>query len=61
MVNGGKQLEIEYTMTDPENWEGEWKSTKRFNRVDDEDIQEVSCLPDLERASAEHDVEDTGQ
>jgi hypothetical protein len=43
----GNQLEIEYTMTDPENWEGEWKSTKRFNRVIDEDIQEVSCLPDL--------------
>jgi hypothetical protein len=41
------QLEIEYTMTDPEYWEGEWKSTKRFNRVIDEDIQEVSCLPDL--------------
>jgi hypothetical protein len=43
----GDQLEIEYTMTDPDNWEGEWKSTKRFNRVIDEDIQEVSCLPDL--------------
>jgi hypothetical protein len=43
----GGQLEIEYTMTDPEHWEGEWKSTKRFNRVNDEDIQEVSCLPDL--------------
>ena len=47
LVSDGKQLEIEYTMTDPENWEGEWKSTKRFNRVDDVDIQEVSCLPDL--------------
>ena len=47
LINSGKQLEIEYTMTDPEYWEGEWKSTKRFNRVDDEDIQEVSCLPDL--------------
>ncbi len=43
----GHQLEIEYTMTDPDHWEGEWKSTKRFNRVIDEDIQEVSCLPDL--------------
>jgi hypothetical protein len=43
----GDQLEIDYTMTDPDNWEGEWKSTKRFNRVIDEDIQEVSCLPDL--------------
>jgi hypothetical protein len=45
MVDG--QLEIAYTMTDPEYWEGEWQSTKRFNRVIDEDIQEVSCLPDL--------------
>jgi hypothetical protein len=43
----GDQLEIAYTMTDPDNWEGEWKSTKRFNRVVDADIQEVSCLPDL--------------
>jgi hypothetical protein len=34
-------------MTDPEHWAGEWKSTKRFNRVNDIDIQEVSCLPDL--------------
>ena len=32
---------------DPQNWEGEWKNVKRFNRVDDVDIQEVSCLPDL--------------
>ena len=47
LVSDGKQLEIAYTMTDPDNWEGEWKSTKRFNRVDDIDIQEVSCLPDL--------------
>jgi hypothetical protein len=47
MLPGGKQLEIAYTMTDPDNWEGEWTSTKRFNRVDDIDIQEVSCLPDL--------------
>ena len=41
------KLEIEYTMTDPENWEGEWKSTKRFVRVVDEDISEVVCTPDL--------------
>jgi hypothetical protein len=47
MLPGGRQLEIAYTMVDPDNWEGEWKSTKRFNRVDDIDIQEVSCLPDL--------------
>ena len=47
LINDRKQLEIDYTMTDSEYWEGEWKSTKRFNRVNDEDIQEVSCLPDL--------------
>ena len=47
MVNDNTQLEIEFTMTDPDHWEGEWKSTKRFNRVVDADIQEVSCLPDL--------------
>jgi hypothetical protein len=47
LISDGKQLEIEYTMTDPQYWEGEWKSSKRFNRVDDVDIQEVSCLPDL--------------
>jgi hypothetical protein len=47
LLPGGKQLEIAFTMTDPDNWEGEWTSTKVFNRVDDIDIQEVSCLPDL--------------
>jgi hypothetical protein len=41
------QLEIEYTMTDPEHWVGEWTHTKYFNRVLDEDIAEVSCLPSL--------------
>ena len=47
LLGGGKQLQIEYAMSDPEYWVGEWKSTKRFNRVDDVDIQEVECLPDL--------------
>jgi hypothetical protein len=41
-------LEIKYIMTDPENWEGEWVSTKRWKRVDDQDITEVECLPDLD-------------
>ncbi len=47
LVNGGRTLEIEYTMTDPKSWEGDWKMTKRWNRVDDQDIAEVECLPDL--------------
>jgi hypothetical protein len=39
-------LEIEYTMTDPKSWEGDWKMTKRWNRVN-EDITEAECWPDL--------------
>ena len=46
MVGDGR-LDIEYTMTDPKSWEGEWKMTKTFRRVDDTDITEVECLPDL--------------
>jgi hypothetical protein len=47
LVNNGQTLEIEYTMTDPKSWEGEWKMTKQWKRVDDTDITEVECLPDL--------------
>ena len=47
MINEGRTLEIEYTLSDPKSWEGEWKMTKRWNRQDDRDIAEVSCLPDL--------------
>jgi hypothetical protein len=34
-------------MTDPKNWEGEWKMTKQWRRVDDTDITEVECTPEL--------------
>jgi len=47
MENEGKRLAIEYTLIDPKGWEGEWKMTKHWNRVDDRDIAEVECLPDL--------------
>ena len=47
LIESGKVLEIAYTMTDPKSWEGEWKMTKRWNRVDDTDITEVECWPDL--------------
>ena len=40
-------LEIEYTMTDPKNWVGEWKMTETFRRREEADISEVQCLPDL--------------
>ncbi len=47
MIDAGKRLEIEYTLSDPKMWVGEWKMTKHWNRVDDRDIAEVECLPDL--------------
>ena len=60
MVDGGKELNVTLTMTDPVNWEGEWVNEKRYRRVDDQDIAEVSCLPDLNghlaATQAEHNV-----
>jgi hypothetical protein len=47
LIDGGKTLEIAYTLSDPKSWEGEWKMTKFWRRVDDQDITEASCLPDL--------------
>ena len=47
MINEGKTLEIEFTLTDPKMWEGDWKMVKHWRRVDDRDIAEVECLPDL--------------
>jgi len=44
MINGGKTLEIEYIMTDPDNWKGEWHNTKRWDRQDYSDIGEVECI-----------------
>ena len=48
LLDGGKSLEIAYTMTDPKMWESEWKSLHYWKRVDDQDISEVECLPDLD-------------
>jgi len=47
LINGGKQLEIAMTLTDPKNWEGEWTGVRRWNRVNDIDVEEVECRPDL--------------
>ena len=47
LIDKGATLEVEYTATDPKTWVGEWKWTKRFRRMDDTDITEASCLPDL--------------
>jgi hypothetical protein len=47
LVENGEVLEIEYIMIDPVNWVGEWRNTKQWLRVDNTDIGEVECLPDL--------------
>jgi hypothetical protein len=49
LVDGGTKMQIEYTLTDPKGWEGDWKVTKQWNRVDSRDMEiaEVECLPDL--------------
>jgi hypothetical protein len=53
-------LEWTYIMTDPQNWEGEWKSTKYFSRRN-MDIPEVECTPRLNEritATQAHRAED---
>jgi hypothetical protein len=49
LVEGGKKLQIEYIMTDPKNWKGEWRNTKKWIRMDNSDIPEVECLPNLNK------------
>ena len=50
MLEGGKAFEVEFTMTDPDNWEGEWKNTKRFDRQERTDIEEHVCIYEQMRA-----------
>jgi hypothetical protein len=47
LLEGGAVLEIRYTLLDPQNWQGEWQSTKHWKRVVNTDITEVECLPNL--------------
>jgi hypothetical protein len=47
LLDHGQTLQIEYIMVDPQNWRGEWRSTKRWLRADYSDIPEVECLPNL--------------
>ena len=47
LLENGEVLQIEYIMTDANNWVGEWRNTKQWLRVDETDINEVECLPDL--------------
>ncbi len=47
LLDAGKTLQIDYVMTDPKSWKGEWRSSKRWMRADHSDIPEVECLPNL--------------
>ena len=44
LLEDGKVMEVEYIMTDPQNWKGEWRSTKRFGRQDYTDVNESNCI-----------------
>ena len=44
LLGGGKTMQIEYIMTDPDMWEGEWRSTKQWLREDQTDINEAECI-----------------
>jgi hypothetical protein len=48
MLNDGNTLAIEFTLTDPVNWEGEWVDVKFYDRMFEFDIQEASCIADLD-------------
>ena len=47
LIDNGKTLQIDYTISDPKVFEGEWKWSKKWRRVDDQEITEAECLPDL--------------
>lgn len=47
LLDKGMKLHVDYTLTDPKMWPGEWKSSKDFLRQDYSDIPEVECLPNL--------------
>lgn len=44
LIDGGKTIEDQFTMTDPDNWVGAWVNTKHFHREDFTDIEEHVCI-----------------
>ncbi len=54
MKESGKVLEIEYTMTDPKMWKGEWKNTKRWLRMDNSDIPESELPAEPQQEPPQH-------
>jgi len=44
MLNDGNTLKIDFIMTDPEHWVGEWRHTKFRDRILNYDVREANCL-----------------
>ena len=44
MLNDGNTLKIDFTLTDPEHWVGEWRHTKFRDRILNYDVREANCL-----------------
>ena len=49
LLDKGQTMQVEFIMTDPKMWKGEWRSTKRWIRKDNSDIPEVECLPNMNK------------
>ena len=47
MAKDKQSFTVELIMTDPVNWEGEWRNTKLFVPVKGNDVFESACLPDI--------------
>jgi len=45
MLNDGNTIKMEFIMTDPEHWVGEWRHIKFRDRLLRADVREATCLP----------------
>jgi hypothetical protein len=45
VINDGNTMVMEYVMTDPEHWVGEWRHVKFRDRILNADVREATCLP----------------
>ena len=44
LTEDGTVMEVDYILTDPQMWEGEWHSSKSYTRQDHTDINEANCI-----------------
>lgn len=46
IINDGNTMKMDFTLTDPEHWVGEWKHTKFRDLMLSGDVKEANCLPE---------------